>query len=284
MAPFDPARFTPSEVRHADVNGASLGWREFGSGEPLLMITGWTGTMAEWDPALVELLGESHRVIVFDNRGAGASTGDLSELTHASMAADAVGLLDTLEIDRAHVLGWSMGGCIGEELGIRHADRLERLILCGADPGGTASVLPSDPEAMRLLEEGANPDLETMMKMVYPAGHEQDAQDFVQRILLWPELDEHSFDVPDAVVKAQARAGYQLWAGEGRGVADRLGQITAPTLVASGEKDELAPLGNARYIAEQIPDATLKIYPDSGHAFLFQVYEQFASDVNEFLA
>jgi pimeloyl-ACP methyl ester carboxylesterase len=284
VAAFDPARFTPSEVGHADVDGASLGWREFGSGAPLLMITGWTGTMAEWDPALIELLGERHRVIVFDNRGAGTSTGDVAELTHASMAADAVGLLDALGIERADVLGWSMGGCIGEEFGIRHGDRLEKLVLCGADPGGTASVLPSDPEVMRLLEEGADPDLDTMMKMVYPPGHEQDAQEFVQRILLWPELDERSFDVPDEVVKAQGRAGYQLWAGEGKGAADRLGRIGAPTLVASGEKDVLVPVANARFIAEQIPNSTLEVYPDSGHAFLFQVYEQFAADVNEFLA
>lgn len=266
------------------MNGASLGWREFGSGNPLLMITGWTGTMAEWDPALVELLGERQRVIVFDNRGAGTSTGDVSELTHASMAADAVGLLDVLGIERASVLGWSMGGCIGEELGIQHRDRLERLVLCGADPGGTASVLPTDPEAMRLLEEGGDPDLETMMKMVFPPGHEPDAEAFVQRILLWPELNEHSFDVPSEVVKAQARAGYQLWAGPGKGVADRLGEISTPTLVASGDSDVLAPVENARYIAEQIPDATLKVYPDSGHAFLFQLHEEFAADVNEFLA
>src|SRR6266481_5035108 len=126
---------------HTSIDGADLFYRIEGAGEPLVLIAGFSCDLTIWD-ALVPLLGERFRTIRFDNRGIGRTrrnageSGELAGLTVAAMAGDVVGLLDALHIERAHVVGHSMGGQIAQELALRRPDRVATLGLlsCWARP------------------------------------------------------------------------------------------------------------------------------------------------------
>src|SRR5512133_2281366 len=120
--------FEPSPIQHVEVNGANLGYRTVGTGPPLVMIMGFSGTMAEWDPALIADLATQHTVVLFDNRGIATSLpSPVRGLTIAKMADDTAGLIDALGLGRPDVLGWSMGGNIAEMLVQRHPDKVNRL-------------------------------------------------------------------------------------------------------------------------------------------------------------
>src|SRR5690349_10045048 len=102
---------------HAPVNGIDLFYEETGDGPPLLLITGLSGNAADWTP-LLPALAARHRVIALDPRGAGRSSAPPGPYTMAQLAADALGLLDHLDVDRAHVVGFSLGGMIAQEMAL----------------------------------------------------------------------------------------------------------------------------------------------------------------------
>jgi pimeloyl-ACP methyl ester carboxylesterase len=150
-ADSSPAVSVLSEpVQFASVSGATLGYRIAGTGRPLMLIAGSSNTMAEWDPRMLDQLAQSRQIIVFDNRGAGTSTGSVAHLTIALMARDTAQLLTRLAPDGADVLGWSMGGYIAQELAIRAPSRVRRLILASTDCGGP-STIPPTATALRTL-------------------------------------------------------------------------------------------------------------------------------------
>ena len=119
-------------VKYASVNGIELGYREFGSGEPLLLIMGFGGTMDMWNATFVERLAQDYRVISFDNRGIGYSSDNEEPFSQHLLAGDAAGLLDALGIPQAHVLGTSMGASIAQELALNHPEKVDKLILSSA--------------------------------------------------------------------------------------------------------------------------------------------------------
>jgi pimeloyl-ACP methyl ester carboxylesterase len=108
--------------------GVRLNVSQTGTGEPLLLIMGTSGSLGLWEP-LVAPFAARHRVIAFDNRGLGQSERGAERITMASLAVDAVALLDALEIERAHVLGWSLGSAVAQELALAHPNRLGGLVL-----------------------------------------------------------------------------------------------------------------------------------------------------------
>ena len=110
--------------------GVRLNVSQTGAGEPLLLIMSTSGSLGLWEPLIAPLAGR-HRVIAFDNRGLGQSERGEEQLTMALMAADTAALLDALEIERAHVLGWSLGSAVAQELALAHPDRVGGLVLYG---------------------------------------------------------------------------------------------------------------------------------------------------------
>ena len=212
-----PLAATP--IQHVVVNGANLGYRTVGTGPPLVLITGFGGTMAEWDPALVAGLATQHTVVVFDNRGIATSQPvPVRGLTIAKMADDTAGLIDALGVGKADVLGWSMGGNIAEVLVQRHPDKVNRLILAATDPGGPQAVQPTDPLAVKLLAD-TNPPISLLLKAIFPptpAGRAA-SKAYVGRLGLWPDTGPDAFTTPSATVSAQVRAEGPLWFCKGCG-------------------------------------------------------------------
>ena len=118
----------------------AVAYREVGTGPPLLLITGFSGTMESWDPRLVNALAQHDRVIIFDNAGIGKTAGLPAPLTIDAMADQTSALLDTLGLARTDVLGWSMGSMIAQALAVRHPNHVRRLILCAGYPGNATTI------------------------------------------------------------------------------------------------------------------------------------------------
>lgn len=118
-----------------------IAYKSFGSGEPLVMITGYIATLELWDPLFVQTLASDYRVVIFDNRGTGETTGGTADWTIDQFADNTAGLIEAISLQRANVLGWSMGGDIALGLAVRHPDKVSKLIVYAGDCGGPEKVV-----------------------------------------------------------------------------------------------------------------------------------------------
>ena len=272
-------------VQYVDVPGARLGYREAGQGRPLVLIVGFAVTMSEWEKGFVDELARHHRVILFDNRAVGTSTGSVRRLSVAQMARDTAAFIDKVVGGPADVLGWSMGGFIAQELAITSPSSVRRLVLTSTNCGGPDSEQISAPVLAILSSPTAT--TEQRLGILFPPNRMADGEAWVASIgatfAANNYLPADSLIVPPATEQAQIRAIGPDWYGRGDGTCERLGQIAAPTLVAAGRQDEVIPSVNHRALVRGIPDATSRVYSDAGHAFLFQPGLRFARTVDRFL-
>jgi pimeloyl-ACP methyl ester carboxylesterase len=253
------------------VDGAKIGYRDFNprsKGTPLMMIVGYGSTMAEWDPRLVQSLAQRRRVIMFDNRGAGDSTGSLKHLSVRLMADDAAGVIRALKLGRTDVLGWSMGGFIAQELALDDPGLVRRVILASTDPGSPHTT-PGKPAVERTLTNPAT-TVAGLLPILFPPDQTAAAAKWLAAIASQQGLTGQDFAVPAATKAAQKNATHTLWLGSGEGTYARLPKLRAPTLVAYGTDDVIVPPANAQILLKRIPDAKALRVPDAGHAFLFQ--------------
>jgi pimeloyl-ACP methyl ester carboxylesterase len=270
-----PSPSVSAPVRVVHVGHRSVGYRAFGSGPPLVLVMGLAGTIDAWDPALVDALAAHHRVIAFDNRGIGRSTGSLAHLSIHTMAEDANGLISALKLSRPDVLGWSMGGFISQDLAIHHPGSVRRLILAASNPPAPFITLPG-PDVLGLLTS-PTPDLAQILALLFPPDQQAAQAAYVSRILQYPHF--YLITVPTF----QAQLGAVIKWGTQRNRADDPRHISRPTLVADGDKDRLTPPANSRTLARRIPHAKLIIYRDAAHGFLSQDHAAFARAVTKFL-
>lgn len=251
-------------------------YRVTGEGTPLVLVMGLTANMDWWDPDLIDALSRRFRVLVFDNRGAGRTEApEQGDLSCEQFACDTAGLMDALGIERAHVLGMSMGGMIAQEFALRYPEKLDRLVLCCTFPGGR-NVVQADREVFKILvDRSGTPEelFERTLSIMFPAEwletHRDYLEGFRERYLRAPASDRNATRQFMATVRFDACV--------------RLPEITAPTLVACGGSDILIPPENSRMIAARIPGARLLEYPGAGHAFINQVRDEFLADLLEFL-
>jgi 3-oxoadipate enol-lactonase len=234
----------------AQVNGARLHYERRGDGEPMLWITGFTISSDVFESVL-PLYEDRFDCVLYDNRGAGRSRGRPGLTSMAELAADAAGLLDRLRIESAHVHGLSMGGMIAQELALRFPERVRGLILGGTTPGGPLAARPT------LAELGAVRGLGTLL---FSKRFREQHPERVRELLR--PFRAHRPPAHGVVA--------HWWATVYHDTVSRLGDIQAPTLVMHGGEDGMAPLSNARMLAERIPDAELAIMPGAGHAFLLE--------------
>jgi pimeloyl-ACP methyl ester carboxylesterase len=257
----------PVQTVHTSLG--TVAYRSVGSGAPLVMVNGWSGTMEGWDPLLVDTLAEHHRVVIFDNAGIGRSQALPTPLTIDAMADQTAALIEALHLGRPDVLGWSMGTAVAQALTVLHPAQVARLVLCAPYPGNGAAVLPS----ASVLDATSDPTA------LFPADQAGAEATYYTALLSYPKTPP----APEATDAAQSKALDRWWAG-GDPSGLLVAQISVPTLIADGAVDRLDPLANSHLLARLIPGATLNLYPDAGHAFLFQDHAAFAALVNSFLA
>ena len=258
----DAVSVTSTPVQTADTKLGPVGYRSIGSGPPLVLLTGYSGTMEGWDRRFVDALAEHHRVVLLDNAGIG-ETAPLKKLTIDRMANQTSALIDALGIRRADVLGWSMGSMIAQALAVLHPSQVHRLVLCAAFPGNGTTVRPTQ-SAIDALKSG-NPA--KIMTDLFPADQKSAQNTYLAALSSWPQGS--AVPVPARVLTAQSQAVDLWWAGTDSAGAKTAG-IAAPTLVADGAEDPLDPAANSRTLATLIPGAQLVLYSGAAHAFLFQ--------------
>jgi 3-oxoadipate enol-lactonase len=245
------------------VAGAELYYERAGSGEPLLLIQGMSGTHVSWGrPFLAEL--EAHfDCVVFDNRGVGRSGAVTDPFTIAEMAADCAGLLDALELRSAHVLGISMGGMIAQELALAHPERLRSLTL-GCTYCGGAEAKQIDPgDFQDLTEAMASGNQDRIFRAMWELNLSPGFRAEEERYAAFAEMAV-ALPVPMRTV------GLQLQAIFGHDTSARLPGLATPTLVLHGTDDRVLGYPNGPLIDSLLPDSRLETFEDVGHLFWWE--------------
>lgn len=209
---------------------------------------------------------------MFDNAGIGDTAALPLPLSIPAMAGQTSALISALRLGRPAVLGWSMGGMVAQALAVLHPRQVSRLILA-ATQAGTGASLPIPPAAEAAL---ANPA--TALAVLFPPDQAAAAKAYLLGILEYPGR----YPVGEAV-ETQQNAAIQQWMAGQDPAGLRLSWIRARTLVADGTLDQLDPVPNDWLLASGIPRAYLLLYPDAGHAFLFQDAAWFVPAVERFL-
>ncbi len=244
----------------ADVAGHQIEYVRSGAGEPLLLITGLSGSHASWGEPFLSLLEPELDLIAYDHRGIAGSTPASGSFTIADLAADAAGLLDALGIESAHVLGISMGGMIAQELALAHPGRIRTLTLGCTYPGGPGSKLTDGAVVQRLMAGFGAGDAEALLRMSFAANV---SPAYAATPGTWDSFVAAALAVPAPIPVLFE----QLRATAAHDAQSRLASIAAPTLVIHGELDEMLDVANGELIAQLIPGARLEVFPGVGHLF-----------------
>ncbi len=262
-------------IRMVAVGDIELAYQIFGEGDPLLLIMGYSGTMDLWAPEVLKELASKYQVIIFDNRGMGKTTASDKEFSIELFADDTRGFLDALGIERAHVLGWSLGTYIAQELGLRYPDRVEKLVLYAGDCGGKEAIYPG-PEIMDALGDTSGSSRERGEKLLATLFPEKWLKEHPDPRTYFPRVTETSS--PE-----NTKRQYQSWQNW-KGSYSRLAKITQPTLLITGADDVNTPWQNSLMMIDLIPGAWLVQLEGGGHGVMYQYPEKFSRIVLTFLA
>jgi pimeloyl-ACP methyl ester carboxylesterase len=254
-----------------------LSYERSGEGPPLLMIMGMSGTKHHWGDRVLEELRRDFDTIVYDHRDAGDSTRTGQPFAIADLAADAVGLMESLDLDSAHAIGISMGGMVAQELALAHPEHIRSLTLGCTYCGGEGSLLSSE-EVMRRLAEGmSSGDRERAVRIAWEVNvspgfaADKDAYaTFLERGM------RYAMPVPVIMEQMRAIAAHDT--------STRLPELRLPTLVVHGTLDQMLPVENGHMIAGLIPDSRLEILEGIGHMFFLEEPERTASLVRDHAA
>jgi pimeloyl-ACP methyl ester carboxylesterase len=278
-------RHVTAPTQFVEANGIRFAYRRFGQegGTPLLFMQHFRGGMDHWDPAVTDGFAENRPVILFDNAGVASSSGETPDTIDA-MAEHAAGFAGALRLSQVDLLGFSIGGYVAQTLAIGYPGLIRRLILVGTGP--RAGEPPQDPKyaeygGLTDPETGQSP-LETFLLLFFrPSQTSQLAAK-----TFWARRHARKEDVDlstSAQTMAAQRAAITEWRQTRGERFAELKAITQPTLVVNGHNDIKVPTINSFTLSQNIPNAQLIIYPDSGHGSLFQFPELFVAHGRIFL-
>jgi pimeloyl-ACP methyl ester carboxylesterase len=256
------------------VNGSEIYYEVYGAGEPLLLIAGFACDHTIWS-LVIPVLARHYRVIAFDNRGLGQSSGPDVRASIRLMADDAAVLLNAIGIGPAHVAGHSMGGMIAQELALAHPDRVRNLLLL-------SSCVQMDARGKMIIESWGQlaslVDAATLSRLILPWIHTRaffETPGAVEQL-----IDQFlSYPYPPTL---QALHGQSL-AISSFDVLKRLREIDCPTLVLTGRQDILFPVEFSEQLARGIRGAQLVALEETGHGLLIESPEPVAAAMVDFL-
>ena len=244
-------------------------------GKPIIFVPGLKVTMDMWEPIILKALALSdYGVIVFNNRGTGGSSIGDKEYSIGQLANDAAGLLDALSINRADVLGWSMGSYIAQDLALIHPSKVNDLILYGSGPGGEKAI-PSNPQLMQTLNNiSGTPEEQArqVLSLFFPQVWLQQNPDYVNHF----PLLKGTLSLETVQKQAQAIINW-------KGTYDSPSQISQPTLVLVGTEDVITTPKASLYLLEKIPLVWLVQIRGAGHGWMYQYPEKFSKVIRTFL-
>jgi pimeloyl-ACP methyl ester carboxylesterase len=284
MSNATTAGATTAPTEFLRVKDETYAYRRIGGGfrRPLLCLQHFTGTLDNWDRAVTDPLGDGREVILFDSAGVGRSTGNVPTSV-AGMVAHALAFLDGLCVTSCDVLGFSLGGMVAQQMALDRPSSIHRMILVGTAPRGGEDIMHLEkPSLARHLGDPTLTGYAVLQKIFFaPTASSQAAGGaFIER-LAERKKDLDTASGPD--VAAAQMAAFREWEQPiGTRFAD-LKSITHPTLVVNGIHDDMVPVSNSYRLAENLPNAVLLVYPDSGHGSLFQFHDSFTRQAAAFL-
>jgi pimeloyl-ACP methyl ester carboxylesterase len=262
-------------------NGVDYAYREVGDGGvPLVLLQHFRGNLDSWDPALIDALASGRRVVTFDNTGVGGSSGKTPDAVR-QMARDAIAFITALGLNQVDILGFSIGSFVAQEIALIRPAIVRRLVLASSAPEGAAGMHSWAPEVIGAVgTPQTSPEGFLGVFFTRSPASRQAGQESLRR--MYARTEDR-----DTVTTWQTReAQYDAvctWGIPDHALLQRLSCVEIPVFVANGDSDPMILPHYSYLLAGLIPQARVKIYPDSAHGFLFQHHAEFAHDVDEFL-
>jgi pimeloyl-ACP methyl ester carboxylesterase len=279
------ARWGGTSYKNAPTKSVSVGGtrfvhRELGidTGVPVIFLNHLAANLDNWDPRVVDGIAAKHRVITFDNRGVGGSEGKTPDTIEA-MAQDAVAFIRALGFDRVDLLGFSLGGMVSQAIAQQQPALVRKIILAGTGPaGGEGIVNVTKLSYLDTLHAYATfKDPKELLFFTRTNHGKSEGRAFIKR------LKERTTDRDKAMAIGAFRTQLKAIHAWGLQKSADLSTIQQPVLVANGDDDRMVPTSNSYDLAQRLPNATLRIYPDAGHGGIFQAHQRFVPEALEFL-
>jgi len=266
-------------TQFVEANGIRFAYRRFGKagGVPIVFNQHYIGTMDYWDPAVTDGLARSREVILFNNAGVSSSSGE-TRTSFAEMGADAIEFIRALGLSQVDVLGISIGGFVAQEIALQGGDLVRKLILVGTGHRGNDMTAS---RSAQIFEGSYDPPEHLWLSVHFgPSEASQKAGlAFLER--KWRRQDRDP-EVSAQTVEAQGEA-VGKWIASGEDALAYLESITQPVLIAQGSNDAIIPTKHSVTLQQNLPNAQLIIYPDSGHGSIYQYPELFVANATAFL-
>ncbi|TNB95187.1 alpha/beta hydrolase [Pseudomonas jessenii] len=272
--------FSNAANQSITVNGVRFAYRDIGPaiGVPLVLFNHWGAVLDNFDPAIIDGLARTRRVITTDYRGIGGS-GGTAPLTVGEMADDAIQLIRALGLETVDVLGFSLGGFVAQDIALKAPDRVRRLILTGTGPAGGSGIDKVGSVTWPLILKGLLTlrDPKVYLFFTSSANGRRSAAQYLRR-LKTRKNNRDKGPTPSAFLR-QLKA-ITAW---GQQPPQDLGRLRIPTLIVNGDSDIMVPSVNSMALAKRIPNAQLVIYEDAGHGGIFQHCVDFVAKAQAFL-
>ena len=263
-------------------NGVEYAYRDVGAGDvPVVLLQHFRGNLDNWDPALIDELSTGRRVVTFNNRGVGSTSG-VTPNTIEAMGRDAIAFVDAVGLTKIDLLGFSIGSFVAQEIALSRPDLLRRVVLASSAPQGAQGMHGWAPDVIgQVGEPEPNPQGYLNVFFTRSDASRQAGEQAAGRIF----GRTANQDTPTSWQTRQAQYDAVCrWGIPNHSLLERVAAIEVPVFVANGDSDPMILPRYSYLLAGLLPNARLKIYPDSAHGFLFQHHSEFAADVDAFLA
>jgi pimeloyl-ACP methyl ester carboxylesterase len=279
---MDVTAYKNAPTKTVDVGGVRFAYRQLGTdiGVPVIFLNHLAAVLDNWDPRVVDGIAAKHRVITFDNRGVGASTGTTPDTIQA-MAKDAVSFIRALGFEQVDLHGFSMGGMIAQVIAQNEPQLVRKLMLTGTGPAGGEGIDKVTQVTIVDILKGylTFKDPKQYLFFTTTANGRRESEKFIKR------LKERTEDRDTPISLTSFRAQLKAIHSWGLQEPSDLTGIRQPVLVANGEHDRMVPSSNTADLARRLPHAQLiPLYPDAGHGGIFQYHEAFVKSALEFLS
>ena len=250
-----------------------------GEGYPFILIRGLSSSLNSWPPYSINQFSKSFKTILFDNRGAGRTDIPDGKYSAKMMADDTIGLMDALDIKKTYLLGFSMGGCIAQEMVLNYPDRVIKLILTSSWCGPSHGITPIPEEnpflkMAPLLNEGKYEKMALILTdSLFPENYKKNNPIIIEKVI------KNYMDNAPSPKGFEGQAAYV----ETFDTYEKLSEIKIPTLILHGIEDKILPVENAKILAEKIPSAELVLFENTGHGMNIQENKLWTQRVIEFL-
>jgi pimeloyl-ACP methyl ester carboxylesterase len=263
-----------------NAGGVQFAYRQLGpsTGVPVVFLTHLGAVLDNWDPRVVDGIAAKHRVITFDNRGVGASSGS-TPTTIEQMASDAVTFIRALGLDQVDLFGFSMGGMIAQLVAQEEPRLVRKMIIAGTGPAGGEGIDKVTRITYLDITRGllTRQDPKQFLFFTRTSNGRRAGKEFLAR------LEERTSDRDKAISVRSFRAQLKAIHRWGKQKPADLTSIHQPALVMNGESDRMVPTKNTVELDRRLPNSQLVIYPDAGHGGVFQFHDDFVKRALEFL-